>query len=77
MTRSSAGDSRSVEGSVSGSRYQIRSRRLLRHPRIRPVPINSRNDRLDPQQFTQRFQLSAGGGKNGCLRPSLALAKKT
>jgi hypothetical protein len=28
----------SVEGSVSGSRYEIRSRRLLRHPRIRPAP---------------------------------------
>jgi hypothetical protein len=30
---------KSVEGSLSGSRYQIRSGRLLRHPRIRPAPI--------------------------------------
>jgi hypothetical protein len=34
---------KSVEGSPSGSGYEIRSRRLLRHPRIRPAPINSRN----------------------------------
>ena len=64
MTRSrSAGDSRSVEGSLFGSRYQIRSRRLLRHPRIRPAPIDSRNNlrpTLSIEAWRSKTTCSAG-----------------
>jgi hypothetical protein len=33
------------------------------------VSFQLRHRRLDLQRSAQRFQLSAGGRKNGCLRP--------